>query len=221
MIRSRLFAALMVVLTAGPLAAADPQAPTVNLDDLKYAVEQAEKKGANVGMINDALAALEKALANPAFKAGSAPPELTALRQAVEAAYKKGEDVEAISQELGRIEKALTGREFERPMQPEKKFEPLPPFRGGRGGARVVINGITIENAAGVTTQSISIVNDQFTIRARRNNVSYTISGSLAGNDPPKIIIQDDKQKIETTDLKEVPDDYRATVESLLKSIKR
>jgi hypothetical protein len=221
MLRSRLVAALVVLLSVATVTAADPQPAAVNLDDLKYAVEQAEKKGVNVGMITDALVALEKAMANPTFKAGQAPPELTALRQAVEAAHKKGEDVEAISKELGRIEKALTGREFERPMQPEKKFEPLPPFRGGRGGARVVINGITIENAAGVTTQSISIVNDNFTIRARRNNVSYTITGSLAGNDPPKIIIQDDKQKIETSDLKEVPDDYRATVESLLKSIKR
>ncbi|MCS6863683.1 MAG: hypothetical protein RMJ56_01640 [Gemmataceae bacterium] len=221
MLRARLFATVVVVLTATTVTAADPQPAAVNLDDLKYAVEQAEKKGVNVGLISDALVALEKALAQPTFKAGQAPPELTALRQAVEAAHKKGEDVDAISKELGRIEKALTGREFERPTQPEKKFEPLPPMRGGRGGARVVINGIAFENAVGVTTQSITIVNDTFTIRARRNNVSYTIVGALAGNDPPKIIIQDDKQKIETTDPKEVPEDYRATVESLLKSIKR
>ena len=230
----RLLAALGAVLIACSARAADPKAP--DLSDLREAVAAADKRGENVGAIREALTALEKALAKGAIKPGAeAPPaELTALRAAVELALRKGESVGAVSKELGLVEKALTGREYERPRQ-EVKAEPEPalpqpqPFRprpgfggpggefGRRPGGGVVISGV----GAGFNSTSVTISGGNFTIKARQGEVTYEITGQTNGTEAPKILIRDGEKKIETDDLKKVPEDYRASAEKLLKSVTR
>ncbi len=225
MLRNLLLATAGLILTAAGTRAEDPKA-RVNLEELKYAVTMAEKRGENVGAVAEALATFEKALAKNAAKLGEAPPELAALREAVEAAAKKGENVEVISKELGLIEKALTGREYERPKPPEPKLELVPPLRRG-GPGRVVIGGgmngrVVIGGGGdGINFNSITISNGNFTIKARVNDVIYTLTGSIEGTEAPKIIIQAGEKKIEADDPKKVPEEYRATVEKLLGSISR
>lgn len=199
-------------------------APKADLSDLKDAVRAADKRGANVEPIKDALAALEKALAKGATEA--APPELAALREAVEAAFKKGERVGGISDELGAVERALTGKAFERPKGPEQKLEPEPEFpnprfpnrRGGgiviNGGGRVVIGGGAFNSTA------VTISGGTFTIRAKRGEVHFVITGTADGA-KPKIEITDGETKTETDDPAKVPEKHKATVEQLLKMVNR
>lgn len=192
---------------------------SADLGDLRDAVAAAEKRGENVDGVRKALAALEKALAKGAAKPGEAPPELTALRDAVEAAAKKGENVGAISKELGAVEKALTGREYQRPKLEEPRAEPMRPEfprRGGFGGGRVVVGG-----ADGFNATSVAISNGDFVIRARLNNVSYTLSGTLDVPDGAKITIKDGDKTVEVGTLKKVPEEYRPQVEKLLKMVSR
>jgi hypothetical protein len=231
----RLFGLVGAVLFAVSARAADPKAP--DLSDLREALTTADKRGENVGAIREALTAFEKAMAKGAIKPGAeaapAPAELTALRQAVELAARKGEDVAAISKALGQIEKAVTGREYERP-KPEVKPEPEPalpqpqPFRprpgfGGPGGdfgrrpGGVVISGV----GAGFNSTSVTISGGNFTIKATQGDVTYEITGQTNGTEAPKILIRDGEKKIETDDLKKVPEAYRASAEKLLKSVTR
>lgn len=196
------------------------EAKTPDLTELKYAVTMADKKGENVGAIREALTAFEKAMAKGA-KAGETPPELTALRDAVETAAKKGENVEAIAKELGQIEKALTGREYERPKPPPPPepdpVRPFPPRRGGGfGGGGIIING-----GGGFNATSVTISGGMFTVRARMGDVNYLLTGSTNGTEAPKITIQDGEKKIETDDLKKVPEEYRPAAERLLKMVVR
>jgi hypothetical protein len=225
----RLLALVGAVLLIGPVRAAD--AP--DLTALRDAVAAADKRGENVGAIREALAAFEKAAAKGAIKPGAdaASAELAALREAVELAARKGEDVAAISKELGQVEKALTGREYERSKPPQPKAEPEPalpnppPFRprpgfggpGGGFGRRPV--GVEV-NTAGFNSTSVTISNGDFTIKARQGEVTYEITGQMNGP-APKIVIRDGDKKIETDDLKKVPDDYRPAAEKLLKSLNR
>src|SRR5262249_12343721 len=152
----------------------------------------------------------------------AAPSELVALREAVEMATKKGENVEAISKELGQIEKALTGREYERPKpalkaEPDPKDEPR--MKRGNPWARPAgVGGIVIGPANGFKAQSITISNGNFTIKARQGDVTFEITGQLDGNEAPKIVITDGDKKIETDELKKVPEDYRPAAERLLGS---
>src|SRR5262245_42764543 len=101
-----------LVVGFGPLATAqDKKAP--DLTELRDAVKDANKRGANVTEITAALDALERAVAKGNVAAGPGrpvPPELQALRDAVEAAGRKGENVDAIRKELEVVEKALTGK---------------------------------------------------------------------------------------------------------------
>jgi hypothetical protein len=185
-------------------------------------VDVAGKRGDNVVAIREALTAFEKTLGKSTLKAGEAPPELTALRDAVEMAARKGENVEAISKELGRIEKALTGREYARPKPPEPKPDPEPQFPPRRGGVIIGGNGgVVIGRGGRFNATSVSIVNGNFTIRARQGNVNYVITGSTNGTEAPKITIQDGAKKIETDDLTKVPEDYRPATERLLKMVNR
>jgi hypothetical protein len=240
MLRFTLPVIVALVLSATGARADEPKARAVDLDDLKYAMTVADKRGDNVGLIREALAAFEKALTRSATMPGEAPPELGALRDAVEAAAKKGENVVAISKELGRIEKALTGREYERPKPPEPKPEPevMPP-RSGRGnpngraggivingggrvvignaGGRVVIGG----NGGGFNTTSITIANNEFTITARQGAVTFLVTGTVDGSEATKITIHDGDKKTQTDDLKKVPEEHRPAVERLLKMIQR
>lgn len=221
---SGLLAAVLVACSAG---AAEPTAP--DLSDLRAAIAAADKKGENVGAIREAFAAFEKALAKGAAKAGEAPPELLALRDAVEMTARKGENVEAVGKELGRVEKALTGREYERPKTPEPpkaepEFQPpmrRPGFGGGfppRRGGGMIIGPV----GPGVSSTQITISGDSFAIKARHNDVTYEISGTVKGDDTPKIVIRDgDKKPVEADDPKKVPEEYRPTVEKLLGSIRR
>lgn len=217
------------VLACAP-AAAQPQAP--DLSGLRDAIAAADKKGENVGAIREAFVAFQKALAT-GFKPGEALPELTALRDAVEMTLKKGENVEVIGRELGKVEKAVTGREYERPKPPEPPKEPefQPPVRPGmgRGGfgrdgfppprrGGIVIGPI----GAGMASTQITISGNNFTVKARHNDVAYEITGVTVGDDPPKIVIRDgDKKPVETDDVKKVPEEYRPTVEKLLGGIRR
>jgi hypothetical protein len=220
---TRLTRPAVVVLVLGAAAgrAADPKPGGVDLSELKYAVTVADKRGDNVELVREAAAAFERALAK-SLKAGDAAAELGALRAAVECAARKGENVEAISKELGRIEKALTGREYQRPKPPEPEPEPKPepdaqprfgrdnPW-GGRGGA---------VGGRGATTV-ITVTNGNFTIKARRGGVNYTVTGSVDGIGAPKIVVQDGDTTTETEDVKKVPAEYRPTVERLLKMVQR
>ena len=230
MLRFILPAVIALGLTTGARAE-EPKAAKVNLDELKYALAIADKRGDNVGAIRDALTAFEKALSKGAIKPGEAPPELKTLRDAVEAAAKKGENVAAISKELGAIEKLLTGSAYVRPAPPEPKYEPepmFPPRRGGGfGGNRIVIGGgkaggggIVINGNGGFNATSITISNGAFTIKARNGEVLYTVSGSTTGTDT-KITIKDGDKTTEYTDVKKVPEEHRPAVERLLGMIER
>jgi hypothetical protein len=236
-LRFTLPAVFALGLIAGGARAEEPKARPINLEDLKHAVTVADKRGDNVGLIREALIAFEKALATSAAKPGDAPPELAALREAVEATAKKGENVEAISKELGLIEKALTGRAYARPKPPEPKPEPEPtpefPMRRGggnwNGGRGIGIGGGAWNgrgagggnNGAMFSATTITITNNAFTIRARQGDVTFIVSGSLDGNEAPKITIQDGDKKTETDDVKKVPDAHRPAVERLLKMVQR
>jgi hypothetical protein len=214
MLRTTLIAALVCA------AAVRADAPKADLSDLKDAVRAADKRGANVEPIKGALAALEKALAKGA--AETAPPELAALRETVEAALKKGENVGGISDELGAVEKALTGKAFERPKGAEQKLEPEPMFpnRGAFPGRRpgIVINGGVI-GGGNFNSTSVTISGAGFTIRAKRGDVLFVVSGTADGK--PKIEIADGDTKTETDDLTKVPDKHKAAVEQLLKMVGR
>jgi hypothetical protein len=111
--------------------------PRPDLSELRDAVKSADKRGANVHEVENALGALEKALAK-GFKApargAAAPAELTALRNAVEAARKKGENVEEIHKQLELVEKAVTGQVRAAPKA--KDAEPPPLYFPTDVGAR-------------------------------------------------------------------------------------
>ena len=234
MLRFVLPAVIGLVLTAANACADEPKTNPVSLEDLKFAVRKTGQRGNNVVVIAEAVAALEKSLAKFAGKPGEAPPELSALRDAVETAAKKGENVEAISQELGRLEKVLTGRAYARPKLPEPKLDPVAPMRPGRGGVvingggnRVVIAGgiqgrVTINGGGGnFDTTSITIANGEFTIKARKGDINYTVTGDLNGAGNEKIVVQVGEKKIETQDIKKLPEEYRPAVEELLQMISR
>ena len=51
--------------------------------------------------------------------------------------------------------------------------------------------------------------------------MSYTITTHIDALDMVKILIQDGEKKIETEDVKKVPEEYRPTVEKLMKSVTR
>lgn len=222
-----LFPALPAPAVSFPVRAAaeEPKGEKPDLNELRYTVTAADKRGENVGAITDALTALEKALAKNAAKPGEAPPELTALRVAVESALKKGENVEAIAKELALVEKALTGREYERPKPPEPKVEPVPQFprRGGFGGGGVVIGGggRMVIGGGGFNSTSVTISNGNFTVRAKLGDVTYTVTGTADATVAPKITIKDGEKTVETDDLKKVPEEYRPAVERLLKMVNR
>jgi hypothetical protein len=199
-------------------------APKADLSDLKDAVRAADKRGANVEPVKAALAALEKALAKGATE--TAPPELAALRDTVEAAVKKGEKVDGISDELSAVEKALTGKAFERAKGPEQKLEPEPmfpnrPFPGRAGG--IVINGggrVVIGGGAGnFNSTAVTISGGTFTIRAKRGEVFFVVTGTPDGK--TKIEITDGDTKTDTDDVAKVPEKHKAAVEQLLKMVNR
>jgi hypothetical protein len=217
---------------AGALADEKAKPAAVNLDGLKSAVTGAQKRGDNVDAVAAATAALEKALGKAAAGPGEAPPELAALREAVEVAFKKGENVEAISKELGRVEKALAGKEYERPRAPEPVVEPepiprpVPPLRPGMrrggfgrpdgfGGGRIVIGGGNFNMTA------ITVSNGNYTIRARRGDVNYTITGQTGAKEGLKVLVRDGGKTVEAEDVKKVPEKYRPAVEELLKMVNK
>lgn len=140
-------AGLAVAFTGYGISLANAQeTKTPDLSDLRDAVKAANKRGANVTEVAQALDALEKAVAKGWTypKPGAtvpASPELVALRDAIEAAARKGEAVEGIMTELEAIEKAMTGNvltrpkpmppvepEFPRPIRPEFPIRPVRPF---------------------------------------------------------------------------------------------
>jgi|SRR5262245_55909785 len=217
---------LALGLCVGRATADEPKAQKLDLSALRDAVNAADKRGENVTDILTALAALEKAVAKGITAqpgaTTTAPPELVALREAVEMAARKGENVEAISKELGLIEKAITGREYERPKPPPPQAQPLRPFPPRRANPGIVVGGggIVIGNT-GVPFTSITISNGNFTIKAKQNDVIYSVTGMIADLETVKIVIQDGEKKIETDDVKKVPEEYRPTVEKLLKGITR
>jgi hypothetical protein len=226
----------LLLSAAGAFADETAKPAPADLGELKDAVAAARKRGDNVDAVAAALSALEKALAKGAAKPpgpDAAPPELAALRGAVEAAMRKGENLDAISKELARVEKALTGKEFERPkapdpvVEPEPVPQPVPPFRpgmrrpGGFGrpdfGNRIVIGGA----GGNFKMTAITISNGNFTIRATRDDVSYTITGEVAAPNAVKITVRDGEKKVEAEDVKKLPQKYRPAVEELLKMVRK
>lgn len=221
MIRFALPAVAGLMLCAAGARADGPNPAAVDLRDLKHAVAAARKRGDNVDAVAEALAALEKSLDKGAAKPGAAPPELAALREAVEAAGSKGENVEAISKELGRVEKALTGREYQRPVPPEPKAEPEPvppPFRPGARpgfGRRVVV----VAGNGNFNSTAITVSNGRFSIRARKGDVSYTITGAAGDPDALTITVRAGAAHFVAKDVKKLPEVYRPAAESLLKMV--
>jgi hypothetical protein len=238
-----LLAVVVGVGFAGIATADETKGP--DLSDLRDAVKAASKRGDNVLEIRKALDTLEKFLAKgwtaPNGGTVSPPPELSALRDAVEIALKKGENVDAIDKELEVVEKAMTGQAFVRPAPPPpvepQKLIPTAPFRGGGvvivgggfGGGRGGFGGgrgggmpnITI-NGNGTST-SITLNNGEFTIKSSENGIRYLLTGTIGADGPElaKATINDgEKKPVEATSLKEVPEDYRANVEKLLKTIR-
>jgi hypothetical protein len=227
------FLTLFVALGLASFATADePMGP--DLSELRDVVKAASKRGANVTEISKALAALEKFVAKgwtgPKSGTIAAPRELTAVRDAVETAFKKGENVEAISKELQAVEKAMTGQAFVRP-EPQvpvdpPAIQPAPSYgrgnviiRGGRG--ELVLNGMQLGGRDG-TSMSITINNDNFTIKASHNGVLYALSGTIEADGPTmdKVTITDgEKKPVEFKNLKDVPEDYKPTVEKFLNHI--
>ncbi len=217
---------------AGFAPADEPKAP--DLSDLRDAVKAAAKRGNNLREVHSALDVLEKSLAKgwsaPNGGTVSAPPELTALRDAVEAAGRKGENVEDIRKELDAIEKAMTGRTFTPPKPappPEPQLIPTPPVgRGGLmvqggGGNRVIVNGVEFGGVAGAS-MSITLSGQNFTLKSAQNGVRYTITGTIGadGATLEKITVADgDKKPVDATSVKDLPEEYRATVEKLVKRV--
>jgi hypothetical protein len=224
-----------VALLGWALGAIAEPPKTPDLTEFREALAAASKRGENVAEIGKALDQLEQSLARgwTAPKPGEklpASPELTALRDAVETASRKGENVDAIRKHLDELELALTGQTFVRPkpMPPVAEPEqPLPrPGRGrggivfgGRGG--VIVNGLQLDGS--FSSMSVSIINDQFTIKSIQNDLKYTISGQMGANGPEvsKIVIVDGEKTIEATELKTVPEKHQPAIEKLLKSIRR
>ncbi|GIW83692.1 MAG: hypothetical protein KatS3mg106_205 [Gemmataceae bacterium] len=136
----RWLAAIVVVSSAALLlgwgvawSTADEPKTTV-LADLRDAVQMADKRGANVTEIQEALQNLEKALQQGlkiAPDQTNPPKELLALREAVEAAARKGENVDAIRKELEAVEKQLIGRTLQAERPPMRPLDP-PRDRPGR-----------------------------------------------------------------------------------------
>jgi len=230
----KLFALVCAVAAftgTGRLAAQDAKAP--DLSDLRDAVVAANKRGENVTDIRKSLEVLEKSFAKgwTAPKAGNpAPAELVAIRDAVEAAAKKGENVAEIGKELEAIEKAVTGQAFVRP-KPAPEPEPFPtrPNRGGFGGGRggvviqggggVVIQGNLVINGGRGNSVSVSNVNGNIIIKASQDGVTYSITSPVAadGTKTFKILVTDGDKKVEAEDVAKLPEEYRPTVEKLLK----
>jgi hypothetical protein len=224
--------ALVVFGWTSPIGADEPRIS--NLVDLREAIAAAAKRGENVTEIRQALDQLEQSLARgwTALKPGEqrpASPELTALRDAVETAARKGENVEEIRKQLEALGKALTGQTFVRPKPMPPAAEPEPPLPrpdraqggfgfGGRGG--VIINGMPLEGT--FTALSVSVINDQFTIKSVQNELKYTITGQLGvkGPEVDKIVIVDGEKTIEATKLKKVPKKYQPAIKKLLKSVR-
>lgn len=97
------------------------------LSDLRDAVQMAERRGANVTEIREALDQLEKALQQGLkVEPGQTDPprELVALREAVEAAARKGENVDGIRKELEAVERKLIGRTLQMERPREQPVEP-------------------------------------------------------------------------------------------------
>lgn len=137
-------------------------------------------------------------------------------------AVKAGEKVDLVVLRKGkRLE--FKGVELPEPApdpQDDDVFPLFPPL-GGFGGLGGFGAG-GFGDASG-NSVSVSVVNGRFTINAIQNNVKYLIVGELAEDGPQaeKISITPrDGKAIEAKELKEVPEDYRPTVERLLKSIR-
>jgi hypothetical protein len=216
----------MIALCSGTVLAQPNK--KVDIEDLRDAIAAADKRGENVSTIREKFTAFEKALAK-GFTAGPpgapapTPAELAELRDAVEMAAKKGENVEPIAKELGAIERAIVGREFERPKPPvpePMRPLPVPPRRGGFviGGNGPVVIG---SGAGGFNATSVVISGGTFTIKARKGDVSFTVTGTADPSIAPTITIVDGDKKTETDDLKKVPEEHRGSVERLLKMIGR
>lgn len=228
MSRYALFAVAVIGFFGGTATAlAQPNAKP-DLAELRDAIAAADKRGENVSTIREKFVAFEKALAKgfAAGTPGSPVPtqaELAELSDAVEMAAKKGENVGAIAKELGLIERAIVGREFERPKPPAPEPMrplPVPPRRGGFviGGNGPVIIGA---GGGGFNATSVVISGGTFTIKARKGDVSFTVTGTADPSIAPLITIVDGDKKTETDDLKKVPEEHRGSVERLLKMVGR
>jgi hypothetical protein len=154
-------------------------------------------------------------------------------------ALKKGENVGAVAGELAKVEKAMTGREYERPKPPEPPKEKEPEFppvpnrgRFGNGFPPGVMppgfppprrGGVVVGmGGPGMNSTSVTISNDRFAIKAKQNDVTYEITGTVTGDEKPKIVVRDgDKKPVEADDVKQVPEEYRPTVEKLIGSVRR
>ena len=155
------------------------------------------------------------------------PEEFTRLVNQIKA----GEKVDAVVMRKGKkveikgIELADLGRDGFRldPVEgglPQFQVLPIPapPVLEGRKLQRQ--GGDADGQVQGRNSVSYSLVNGQLSIKAIQDNVTYVITGQRTGDttEISKVTITDGKKKVEADSLEKVPDDYRPTVERLIKN---
>jgi hypothetical protein len=121
------------------------------------------------------------------------------------------------------------------PMPPQLRLQPqplpnlnLPPRPNIKQVPRVnaprPINPNAGVDGRAFNSVSVSQSNGEFTIKAVQNGVNYVVTGTSGDGMPvvDKVTITDgDKKPVEAASVKDVPENYRATVEKLVQSLGR
>jgi membrane-associated protease RseP (regulator of RpoE activity) len=103
-----------------------------------------------------------------------------------------------------------------------RQFQPVPmPGPGGFGtplNRLQVLPGNLNQN---IETMSVQVNNDNFTIQANKNRVSYSIKGTRDGGvKVTDIVIKDGNTDVKANSVEKVPEKYREQVKKLLEGVK-
>ncbi len=126
-------------------------------------------------------------------------------------------------------------KEYELALKELKDKEPKPPVGGnggfpvqGRiqigGGGRVVIGGLgAIGGVPGFNRMSVSTSGDRFSIRLGSEKADISVTGDRTADGPvvKEIVLrQGDKDPIKATKVEELPEEFRAPVQQVIKGIR-
>lgn len=127
-------------------------------------------------------------------------------------------------------------KEYESALKELKDKEPKPPVEGGRGGfpmqgriqigggGRVVIGGLgAIGGVPGFNRMSVSTSGDRFAIRMGSEKADISVTGDRTADGPvvKEIVLrQGDKDPIKATKVEELPEEFRAPVQQVIKGIR-